>query len=372
MTHNPLFKDHLIGTKKTYIPGKTRDEVNASGRVYKLSSNENLLGTSPLAQEAIKRFIPMLHEYPEGMGQSLTEALSTFYQHQLTPDQFTIGNSATGIFEQFIPAFLGPGLNCIVSTPTFGPTITFSKKFGAEVRDVPLIGDQYQLDVEGILNQIDQHTRVLWLASPNNPTGTYLPKQQVDRIMSNLPDHVLAVFDEVYHPYATAPDYIRALPYVLEGKNAMGINSFSKTYGLAGLRVGYAYSTKEIMHYLNDIRRPFLLNQLAIEAAKAALLDTDFVHKTLAMVAHGKKYLYHQLDQLGVKYWTSQTNFILFKCPIEETEFEAKMLEQGVMVRAVGSFGAHGCIRVTVGTDEANQAFINGLKNILEAYEYSS
>ena len=369
MSENSLFKAHLINTKKTYVPGKTRAEVNAGHKVYKLSSNENLLGASPRALEAIRQALAELHEYPEGMGQTLIQALSKFYEHKLDPDQFTIGNSATGVFEQFIPAFLGPGLNCIVSSPTFGPCITFSKKFGAEVRDVPLIGDEYALDVTGILNQIDPQTRVIWLASPNNPTGSYVPKAQVDQLMRGIPDYVLVVFDEVYHPYATAPDYVRALPYVLAGYNAMGINSFSKTYGLAGLRIGYAYSTKKIMAYLNDIRRPFLVNQLAIEGAKAALLDEEFVRRTLELVAQGKEYLYQQLSALGIEYWPSQTNFVLMRSPLPEQEFESKMLELGVMVRAVGSFGAKGCIRVTVGTPEANQAFIAGLKSIVKKNE---
>ncbi len=367
MAPNPLFKDHLINTKKTYIPGKTRAEVDAGQTVYKLSSNENLLGTSPLAGEAIREAVGLLHEYPEGMGQSLMVALSEFYQGQLSPDQFTIGNSATGIFEQFIPAFLGPGLNCMVSSPTFGPSITFSKKFGAEVRDIPLNPGDYSIDVPGILDAIDSQTRVIWLASPNNPTGTYIPKAQVDELIYELPEHVLVVFDEVYHPYATATDFVRALPYVLEGRNVMGINSFSKTYGLAGLRIGYAYSTKEIMHYLNDIRRPFLVNQLAIEAAKAALQDKEFVRRSLQMVEDGKQYLYPKLQELGVKYWPSQTNFILFESPVSEVEFEAEMLKHGVMVRAVGSFGAHGCIRVTIGTPEANRAFVKGLEQVVKS-----
>ena len=357
-----LFKPYLKKTGNSYQGGKSREEVQSDKPVYKLSSNENPLGASPLAMEAIQKHLSNLHEYPDRTDKRLKIALSEFYKGTLAPNQFVTANSGVGIIDLLVYAFLGEGLECIISNPAFAPYVKFPEKVGATFKDIPLEGDQFDLNVAGILDAITDKTRLIWLCSPNNPTGTYIPKQKVRELLEQLPEHVALVYDEVYYQFATASDYSNGVPFVKEGHNVIAINSFSKAYGLAGMRIGYAYSTPEIAPYINQVRRPFLLDTLSLEAALAALQDEQFIQKTVETVNAGKAYLYPELDKLGIKYWKSQANFILIKPEMEEKVFEEKMLEEGIMVRPVAPFGAPGCVRVTIGTQEANEAYIAALQ----------
>jgi histidinol-phosphate aminotransferase len=358
-----IFKKHLSSTQ-VYKGGKPKPKSN--GRtIYKLSSNENMLGSSPKALKAVQNNINGLFEYPDRTDARLLTALSEFYNHELSEKQFITTNSGVAMLELIINAFLEPGLECIVSSPAFAPYMIFTEKTGAKYIDIPLEGDNFNLNINGILSAINDNTRLIFVTSPNNPTGTHIPKSQIDALIENLPSHVVLVIDEVYFQFADADDYVRPLPYVLEGKNVIGVNSFSKAYGLAGLRVGYAYATEEIARYVRQLRRPFMLNTLSLEAAIAALQDDEFIQKTASLIQTEKQYLYSELDKTGIKYWKTQANFILLQPEMKDTDFEAKMFEQGVMVRPVANFGAPGCIRVTIGTHEANVVFIEGLKRII-------
>lgn len=358
-----IFKKHL-SSSQVYKGGKPKPKSNGR-KIYKLSSNENMLGSSPKALEAVQNNINGLFEYPDRTDARLLRALSDFYNHELSAKQFITTNSGVAMLELIINAFLEEGLECIVSSPAFAPYMIFTEKTGAKFIDIPLTGDDFSLNVHGVLNAITDNTRLIFVTSPNNPTGTHLPKSQIDALIEGLPSHVVLVMDEVYFQFADAEDFVRPLPYVLEGKQVIAVNSFSKAYGLAGLRVGYAYSTIEIAQYVRQLRRPFMLNTLSMEAAMAALQDDEFIQKTVNLIQTEKQYLYNELDKTGIKYWKTQANFILLKPAMKDTDFEAKMLEQGVMVRPVVNFGAPGCIRVTIGTHEANVAFIEGLNKIL-------
>ena len=359
------FKPYLQ-TKASYKGGKSLADVGTTEKkIYKLSSNENQLGSSPKALVAIQEHINNLSNYPDRTDTRFRLALEKFYNSQLTANQFITTNSGVGSIELIVRGFMGEGDECIYSNPAFGPYRGFPKKMGAKAIDVPLLGDDFELDINGILNAITPKTRLIFITSPNNPTGTHLSKSQVDKLVNNLPDHVVLVFDEVYYQFADAKAFIRPLPYVLAGKNVIGINSFSKAYGLAGLRVGYAYSTPVIAAYLQQLRRPFMINTLSMEAAIAALEDTEFIKQTVQMVHKEKTFLYQKLDNLGIKYWKTQANFILIKPVIDAKIFEAKMLQEGVMVRPVAGFGAPDCVRVTIGTREGNEAFLNGCRKIL-------
>lgn len=366
MTKNiSLFKSYLTVDSPSYKGGKTRDEIAFDGTIYKLSSNENPLGPSPKAIDAMRNNLEGLNEYPDRTDGRLRETLSEFYNNHLTADQFFTANSGVGVIELIVHAFLDEGMECICSNPAFLPYISFPKKVGAIIKDIPLVGDKFELDVDGIINAITDKTRVIWLCSPNNPTGTYLPKGDIDKLLAQVPDHIVVVLDEVYFQFATAEDYTTALPYVLEGKNVIGVNSFSKAYGLAGLRVGYAYSTPEISRYISKLQRPFYINTLALEACMAALSDNDFLEKTVRTVNEGKAFLYPEYEKLGIKYWKSQANFITVKPEMNDKIFEQKMLEHGVMVRPVATFGHPDCVRITIGTQEGNEAVIQAMKAIL-------
>ena len=360
-----IYKSYLLGNPG-YKGGKTLGEIKTEAKkIYKLSSNENPLGASPLAVEALRSSLQDLHLYPDRTTGGLQEALSIFYKDQLSPGHFICGNAGSEVIEHIIRAFLGEGLECIVSNPCFMPYVMFSEWQGARVVDVPLLLPDYRLDTEGILRAVTERTRLLFLTSPNNPTGTYIPGEELEGLLSRLPDHVVTVLDEVYYRFASAPGYTTALPYVLAGKKVIGLNSFSKTYGLASLRVGWAYSTLEIAGYVRKWSKPFLINKLTMNAAIAALDDEPFVGKTVQLVQQERERLYPLLDEIGVRYWPSQANFIMIKPEMDEFELEEKMLKEGVMVRPVGSFGAPGCVRVTIGTRAANNAYIRALKKML-------
>ena len=361
-----IFKPYLKVSVE-YKGGKTLNEIsNIEKPIYKLSSNENLLGSSPLALAAIMGNIENLNSYPDRTPQRLQNKLSEFYKGELTPSQFICGPSGSEVLELIIRAFMGEGLECLISNPAFLVYQMFSEKQGGVVVDVPLDQTNFDLDIDGLLSAVTDKTRILFLTSPNNPTGSYIPEKDLDRIVNEVPDHVIVVIDEVYFQFADAPDFCRPLKYVKQGKNVVGINSFSKAYGLAGLRMGYAYTTEKIANYVRQLSKPFLLNLLGLEAAMAALDDDKFIQETVGLVLAEKQKIYDAFDRLKLHYWKTQGNFILTKPPMEAVEFENKMFQEGIMVRPVANFGAPGCVRITIGTEEANDAMIAALETIMK------
>jgi histidinol-phosphate aminotransferase len=364
-----IFKPTYLPKAGGYKGGKSLSEVKAKigkKKLYKLSSNENYLGASPKAKKAIRAAINDLGLYPERTDVHFRKALSDFYGGILTPDQFVTDNSGVALLEMVERAFLNPGDEVIICNPAFKPYYMFAGKLGAKAIDVPMVGKNYDLDIQGILKAITKRTKLLFLCSPNNPTGTHIPQGQLDELLPQIPAHVVTIYDEVYYQYADAEDFTIGLPYVKAGLNVIAVNSFSKAYGLAGLRVGYGYTTEEIGRYLAQVRRPFHINTLSMDAAQAALKDKSFIKKTVSLVHEEKKYLYKALDKLGVKYWKTQANFITIKPKMNDKKLEEAMLMQGVMVRPVANFGAKDCIRVTIGDREANKAYIKALKKVLK------
>lgn len=358
------FKTYIPQTS-TYKGGKSKDEVETAGmKIHKMSSNENPLGASPKALDAVKEYSSTISEYPSPVDLRFRSKLSEFYKGVLSPDQFITTNSGVANIELIIRGFLDEDSECIYCSPYFNAYKDFSEMMGAKTIDVPLLGKEFNLDIAGIDAAITERTSVLFITSPNNPTGSYIPKSQVDQLMGILPEHVLLVFDEVYYQYADAEDYVRALPYVLAHKNVIAVNSFSKAYGLAGLRIGYSYASEEVATYLRKFRIPFMLNTLSMEAAIAAMQDDEFIERTVTLIHKEKHYLYKELDRIGLEYWKTQANFILVRPTMTPLQFEASMIEEGVMVRPLVGFGAPDCVRVTIGMHEANEAFINALKKI--------
>lgn len=366
MIPKEILKPYLLKTPE-YKGGKGTTEVKTKAdKIYKLSSNENAVGSSPKAMEAVRAAAQNLHIYPDRTGERLQDALASFYNHELSADNFVPTNSGSETIEFIARGFMKEGLECIVSNPSFMPYTMFSGWNGATVIDIPLTMPNYDLDTDAILNAINENTRLIFITSPNNPTGTYISKMKIDKLMDNIPNHVIVVLDEVYYHFADAEDFTTALPYVKAGKNMIAVNSFSKTYGLAALRIGYAYSTPEIAGYLRRLYRPFLINIIGLNAGIAALGDTEFINDTVELVQKERVRFYPILEELGITYWKTQANFILLKSPIDtETFINQILMECGVMVRNAGSFGAPGCIRVTIGTAEANDAFLYGLREVM-------
>lgn len=357
---NQLFKDHILRVAPV-ISGATRDKQPLPV-LYKLSSNENLLGASPKALEAIRNNLHLLNEYSFQNDEKLRMVLSRHFQDALSPQQFITANGGAELLEIICRAFLVPGDECILSTPTFMAYKSFAGLQGANVIDIPLKGDRFEADTDNILAAVNEKTRLIFITNPNNPTGTVIPRATIAAILDQLPSHVIMVYDEVYHDYVNHPDFGRAQEFIATGKQVIGLHSFSKIYGMAGLRLGYAFSTLDIAAYLHNFRRPFMINTLSMEAAIAALGDETHLQDSKRLVATEKKWLYHQFQQLHIRYWESEANYILFRPPLPNDIFIQQMLLEGVMVRAGESFGISDCARVTIGTHAAAEAFINALK----------
>jgi histidinol-phosphate aminotransferase len=214
------------------------------------------------------------------------------------------------------------------------------------------------------LEGLNDNTRMLFLTNPNNPTGTYTNRENIDYLMNNLPEDIVVVYDEVYYHFVDADDFPRAIDYIEKGKTLIGIHSFSKAYGLAGIRLGYGISNPEISAYLNNIKRPFMINSLSMVAGIHALKDVDHLNKTVTLIKSEKQWLCDKFEILGIKYWPSHTNFIFFEPKIDLDLFINKMLHQGIMIRPCQKFGAPNGARVTIGTREANTALVKALETI--------
>lgn len=359
-----VFKSHL--TVKTVYKGGKSITPRAGQKVYKLSSNENPIGTSPKALQAIKKHSQNLHLYPDNTDIRLREALVEEFDNQLHIDQFIAASSGSEIIDLLARAFLREGDEVLISTPSFVPYNMFSAWSGAKVVDVPLKANSYELDTNALLQAINERTRILFLTSPNNPTGTYIPKATLDHFLSQVPPDVLIVFDEVYRHFADAEDYVTALPYLKKYPNLVAINSFSKTYGLAAMRVGYCYTSLDVAHYVRQICKPFLIPQLSLEAAIAALKDEEFVAQTAKLIKEERVFLREAFQELGINFTPSQANFFLIGPPILAAEFVDYLMQQGIMTRPADNFGAQGKVRISVGTREANECLIKVMKTMLE------
>jgi histidinol-phosphate aminotransferase len=353
------FKQHILKAYP-YTGGSTREPHV----VHKLSSNENPLGPSPKAIAAMRRELENVHEYQFESDAIFCEKLAENVDTHLNADQFLPANGGMELLDIICRGFLEPGTSCILSSPTFMAYKNFAELSGATVIDVPLLPESYQLNVPAILDSIDETTRLIFVANPNNPTSSIFPEKDIFALIKRLPDHVVLVYDEVYYHYVDKTDYARAADFINEGKNIIGIHSFSKAYGLAGIRLGYLFSTPAITKYLRHFRRPFMVSSMSMVAGMAALDDHFHISRSVEMVTKEKEWLYTQLEKQGIRFWPSDANFILIRPPIESAEFVRFLLSKGIMVRSTDALGAPGLIRITIGTPEMNQALVEAILSL--------
>ena len=351
------------------VPRVTNEDVKAKygvETVYRLSQNENPLGPSPKVIEAVHAAAQTLASYPNYSDIELREAIVDVTGRGITTDHIYTGMSGYEALEILARGFVKPGDEVIVSTPTF---ISAYKKTstlqGATVVDVALHPETFAYDVEGVLAAITSKTRLILLCNPNNPTGTIITAEQLDKLMNSIPEHVLVVSDEVYHNYVDDPDYPDSLQYVLDGHNLVLTYSFSKAYGLAGLRLGYGIARPEIANYLASFHRGFHHSVFTLDAGIAALRDQDYVKKVVDFTNNEMRWILSEFDRLDVQYWKPAANFVLFKSPYETREMTEKFMEVGILIRPQHKSGLHDCVRVSVGTHEANALFIKRLEEIL-------
>ena len=332
--------------------------------IYKLGSNENPLPTPDSVKDAIRLAMNDLNRYPPSVD-DLKESLAAYIGRDTNVNNFVIGNGGCDVLDLVAKSFIDPGDEAIVCPPTFPLYRLTLNRLGAKIVHADL-NDDYSYNVNRILDSVTDRTRLLYLTSPNNPTGSILTQEQQDEIMANLPDHVLVVADEVYWQFNEAENMADSLRYVAEGRNILILHSFSKLFGLAGLRLGYGIAPAHIIDYVQRGQLPFHTGGLSITAALAALGDRDHMEETISMTLAERPKMYQALREMnGIEAYPSQTNFMLFKPEIDSKLLEEKLQKEGIIVRELSGFYMPGYIRVSVGRPHENARFIEKLAKVL-------
>ena len=349
-----------IASLVPYVPGKPIDELERElgiPRAIKLASNENPLGSSPKAVAVLAETAAALHRYPDGGAHRLRAALADRYK--LTPEHVILGNGSDEILGLLARAFLSPGDEAVMADQTF--VIYKMEVTAAHGKPVIVPLTQWQHDLAAMTEAITDRTRLVFVCNPNNPTGTMVTASYVNAFMRRVPDDVIVIFDEAYYEYVQDQHFPDSLDWVTQRRNAVVLRTFSKIYGLAGLRVGYGLTTPEIAGYLNRVRPPFNVNTMAQRAALAALTDDEHVARSRALNAAEMATVRAGLVALGFQPVPSQANFLLFDVGRDGRAVFEALLRQGVIVRHIEGR----LLRVTIGLPEENRYFLDALKQVL-------
>ncbi|MES2659885.1 MAG: histidinol-phosphate transaminase [Verrucomicrobiota bacterium] len=359
------FANRFVCDLVAYEPGKPIDETARElgldpSQIVKVASNENPLGPSPLAKEAMRLAIEEAHIYPDGGGYRLRSAIADSFGMDLS--NVVIGNGSNEIIELLCHTFLNREAELIAAEHAFVVYKLMATLFGAKYVEVPDPGFIHDLDA--MAAAINPNTRLVFIANPNNPTGTMVDQQAIDRFMAKVPDHVIVVFDEAYFEFPdTPPD---TLKYVREGRNVCVLRTFSKIHGLAALRVGYGLASKNVANLLQKARQPFNVNSIAQAGALAALADTAHIEKTRAVNRAGMAFYEKEFAARGLEFVTSYANFLLVKTGEGDRVFR-DMLKQGVIVRAMSSYKLPDWVRISIGTEAQNLRCLEVLDSVLAA-----
>ncbi|HEX7859248.1 MAG TPA: histidinol-phosphate transaminase [Verrucomicrobiae bacterium] len=355
-----------LATLPVYQPGRPIEEVAREHNlpvesVIKLASNENPLGPSPKAVAAMRKALDSLHLYPDGNAFYLKRKLAEKLGVQ--PDQICFGNGSNEIIEFVGHAFMRTGVDVLVSEYCFAIYPIMARMFGANVVSVP--AKNLGHDIPAMLRAITPQTRVMFVANPNNPTGTLAPKEQIEELVRSVPDSVLLVMDEAYIDFLENPADLLPLVRSLKKQNLLLMRTFSKIYGLAGLRLGYGVGHPELIAALEKVRQPFNINSLIQAGAIAALDDDEHLAKTHRNNEEGLRFFEKELSELKLEFARSAANFILVKVGDGQNVFEA-MQRVGVITRPMGGYKLPEWIRITVGTPEENRRCVGALKSALK------
>ncbi len=350
---------------KKYIPGKSIEEVQREyglPEVIKLASNENPLGSSPKALAAMHAELAKVNLYPEPTCPDLTRDLAA--RINLAPESILFGNGADGVLTIIAQAFVNAGDEAIFCPPTFVVYDQVVQVMGGVCRQVPMGGD-FRHNVADIVKAITPKTKLILICNPNNPTGTIVRKAEADWLMERVPPHAIVAFDEAYSDFVEDPDYPDSLEYIRQGRNVIVLRTFSKIYGLAGLRIGYALSTPELIDVMAKVRESFPVNRVAQAGARAALTDEAFRQQTLSVNRAGKKFLYQRFGDLGLEFVPTEANFIFVNFGVDSKEVFQRLLRLGVVVRPGFIWNLNTWARVTIGTQRDNEKFIAALERVL-------
>ncbi|WP_425453871.1 histidinol-phosphate transaminase [Oceanobacillus arenosus] len=348
-----------------YTPGKPiwelQQELNLD-KVVKLASNENPFGPSLKGVEAISSGLAELNRYPDADTVALKGAIASSLD--VKEEQIIVTNGADELITLLSEAFLDEGDEIIVPSPSFSEYDFGAHIMGATVVPVPF-EDGFQFNVQKIVDAITERTKLLYLCSPNNPTGTYLSKAELEQLLQAVPTNVLVVFDGAYSHYATADDYTDGIEYVRADQPILVLQTFSKIYGLAGVRVGFGIAPKSIIQSILKVKEPFNVNSLAQAGATAAIKDEEHVRKSREGNAAGREQLYQAFQNLNLEYIKTESNFILVKFGPDAANIYNELLAKGVILRYGKTWGLPEHVRVSIGTVEENLYFIESLTSIL-------
>ncbi|MCL4395321.1 MAG: histidinol-phosphate transaminase [Chloroflexi bacterium] len=348
-----------------YVPGKPIEQVQREyglKDVVKLASNENPAGPSRLAVAAMSEALDRVNFYPDGQSYYLRGALAE--RMQVNPDQVIVGNGADGIIMQTCLAYLDQGDEVITSCSSFPIYDIYARVMRATLIKTPLCN--YGLDLQAMLAAIGDRTKLVFVCNPNNPTGTMVNAAEVDAFLEKVPENVLVVLDEAYYEFVDSELFPDSLAYVRAGRpNVMVMRTFSKIYGLAGIRLGYAVAQPEILAPLNTIKEPFAVNLLAQHAGLAALQDDECLKASVAANHEGRIYLYREFDRLDLFYLKSHTNFVLVKLGARASQIVRGLLEKGVIIRPGGGYDLPDFARVTVGSRPQNERLVAALEELV-------
>jgi histidinol-phosphate aminotransferase len=360
----PLSAAH-VEALAPYPAGKPIEELERElgvSNVIKLASNENAFGPSPRALEAGARALAGVHRYPDGNAYYLREALAATYD---TPfDGVVTGNGSNDLIEIIVKAFVGGDEEVLIARGSFVMYELALQGHGVKRVEVPMRELRY--DLEAMAAHLNERTKAVFIANPDNPTGTYVTRAELDAFAARVPPDCILVLDEAYYEFATAPDYPSGLEYRDRVERLIILRTFSKAYGLAGLRVGFALTTPDIARNMHRVRQPFNVNLVAQAAAVAALGDHEHVARTRAGTSAGLAFLYRELERIGLRYVPSQTNFVLVDCAGDGARVYQDLLRRGVIVRPMQAYGLPSYVRVTVGTESENRRFIDTLAAVMD------
>ncbi len=355
-----------LGQIKPYVPGKPVEEVERElglKNVIKMASNENPLGPSARAVEAMRASLDKMHIYPDGncfyLKQALAERLG------VTPDQLIFGNGSDELLSLLTLAYINPGDEAVVVAPSFSEYDFALRLMGGIPRSVPLVGVNFNYDFDAVLAAVNEKTRIVFICSPNNPTGTIIGRKELDNFVARLPEKVLLVLDQAYIEYVNDPDHPSGLDYIARGLPVIALRTFSKIYGLAGLRIGYGIAPADLICELNRGREPFNVNAMAQAAALAALDDNEHVTRSRNLANDGRIQLTAGLAEIGLKPVYDEANFCFVDIKVDSKSAFQALLQKGVIVRTGDIFGHPTYIRVTYGTAEQNKRFLTALKEVI-------
>jgi histidinol-phosphate aminotransferase len=347
-----------------YNPGKPIEELERDlgiRNAIKLASNENPLGPGDRVKKALQA-LPDLGRYPDGSGHRLRHALAD--RHAIEPDRITLGNGSNDILELVARAFVQPGDEVIYSAHAFAVYQLVSQALGAQSVVVPALNFAHDLDA--MAAAVSDRTRLMFVANPNNPSGTWCTATELRGLIDRLPEHVIVVIDEAYFEYGAAvADYPDASQWLDEFPNLVVTRTFSKAYGLAGLRIGYGLSHPQIADLLNRIRQPFNVNAVALQAAEVALTDQAHIDRSIGLNNDGMRQLVAGFDSMGIHYLPSLGNFVCIDLEQPAQPVYQALLERGVIVRPVTNYGMPNHLRITIGLEEENERLLKALMEVL-------